>query len=133
MRYTTVNDVSDVLTPKEFITMLINMFTSDSEYIADHVIIKSFIDALNEWIKNRDNITWGFIIKVIDWLYTATFIVILIDAYRDNYKIPIENVIHDIIVGAMQDEITCNLIKPIVIYLSEVAPQLLEGIDYKCG
>jgi len=125
-------DISDVLTPKEFIMMIMNTLTVDSEYIANHIIIKSFIDALNEWVRNRDNITWGFAIKVVDWLYTTIFIVILVDAYRDNYKISIENVIRDMIIGAMQNEITCKLVEPIVIYISEVAPQLLEGIDYKC-
>ena len=128
----TMYDISDVLTPKEFIMMIMNTLTVDSEYIANHIIIKSFIDALNEWVRNRDNITWGFAIKVVDWLYTTIFIVILVDAYRDNYKISIENVIRDMIIGAMQNEITCKLVEPIVIYISEVAPQLLEGIDYKC-
>jgi hypothetical protein len=120
------------LTPREFIKMFMDKLVSGSDYIANHVIMKTFMEVLDEWLGSHEYVTWGFAIKVLDWIYTAIFVLVLVDMYMDNYQVPLGDIIRSMVLAAMDNKLTCIAMRPIVVYVSEVAPQLLEGIQYRC-
>ena len=121
-------ETTDAVTPREFLKMFADVIEGGTNYD----FVKMLADTIREFADENRDITWKFVVNVVDYTYAVITLLSFALEYRDMPYAPISAIISSALLQVSENPGLCRLFLPLIDYIKQNAPEFAKGVPCKC-